>query len=115
MLDETTGPRTFKKEFIELATAMVAQVGLSLTNARLYESLRRSYDELAATRAEMVKRERLAGLGELAAIVAHEVRNPLGVIYNATNSLKRLSAGSDDAVTLVDIVREECERLNQIV
>jgi PAS domain S-box-containing protein len=115
MLDETRGPRTFDKEWIELATAMVAQVGLSLANARLYESLRRSYDELAATRAEMVKRERLAGLGELAAIVAHEVRNPLGVIYNATNSLKRLTSGEGDAATLIDIVREECERLNQIV
>jgi two-component system, NtrC family, sensor histidine kinase HydH len=115
ILDDTTAPRTFAMEWVELATAMVAQVGLSLANARLYESLRRSYDELAATRAEMVKRERLAGLGELAAIVAHEVRNPLGVIYNATTSLKRLSPGSADAITLIDIVREECERLNHIV
>ncbi len=115
VLDDTSGPRTFAREWIELATAMVAQVGLSLANARLYESLRRSYDELAATRAEMVKRERLAGLGELAAIVAHEVRNPLGVIYNATTSLKRLAPGSEDAITLIDIVREECERLNHIV
>jgi signal transduction histidine kinase len=115
ILDETRGPRTYTREWIELATAMVAQVGLSLANARLYESLRKSYEEVAQTRAEMVKRERLAGLGELAAIVAHEVRNPLGVIYNATNSLKRLTTESADAQTLIDIVREECERLNQIV
>ncbi len=115
ILDETRGPRAFSNEWIELATAMVTQVGLSITNARLYESLRKSYDELAATRAEMVKRERLAGLGELAAIVAHEVRNPLGVIYNASSSLKHLVEGSVDGMTLVKIVREECERLNQIV
>ena len=115
ILDETRGPRTYTKEWIELATAMVAQVGLSIANARLYESVRKSYEEVAHTRAEMVKRERLAGLGELAAIVAHEVRNPLGVIYNATNSLKRLTNDSEDAATLLDIVREECERLNHIV
>ncbi len=115
LLDETRGPRAFTAEWVEIATAMVAQVGLSIANARLYESLRKSYDEVAATRAEMVKRERLAGLGELAAIVAHEVRNPLGVIYNATHSLKRLIHGSADGTTLVNIVREECERLNQIV
>jgi len=115
MLDETRGPRAFSKEWIELAAAMVAQVGLSIANARLYESLRRSYEEVAATRAEMVKRERLAGLGELAAIVAHEVRNPLGVIYNATNSLRRMLDASTEGVALVDIVREECARLNQIV
>jgi len=115
LFDETRGPRSYPEEWIELASAMVAQVGLSIANARLYDSLRTSYQELAETRAEMVKRERLAGLGELAAIVAHEVRNPLGVIYNATGSLERLMAGSTDGATLVGIVREECERLNQIV
>ncbi|HEX4513849.1 MAG TPA: ATP-binding protein [Polyangiaceae bacterium] len=115
VVDETSGSRTYTREWVELASAMVAQVGLSITNARLYESLRKSYEEVARTRAEMVKRERLAGLGELAAIVAHEVRNPLGVIYNATNSLKRLTNDSGDAQTLLDIVREECERLNHIV
>jgi PAS domain S-box-containing protein len=115
VVDETDGPRTYTDDWIELASAMVAQVGMSIANARLYESLRKSYEEVAQTRAEMVKRERLAGLGELAAIVAHEVRNPLGVIYNATNSLKRLTNDSADAATLLDIVREECERLNHIV
>jgi signal transduction histidine kinase len=115
ILDDTRGPRAFSPEWVELATAMVAQVGLSIANARLYESLRKSYDELAATRAEMVKRERLAGLGELAAIVAHEVRNPLGVIYNASSSLERLVEHEGDGKTLVNIVREECERLNQMV
>ena len=115
ILDDVRGPRSFDAEWTELATAMVAQVGLSIANARLYESLRNSYDELAATRAEMVKRERLAALGELAAIVAHEVRNPVGVIYNASSSIQRILEGSKDGATLVDIVREECERLNQIV
>ncbi|HEY1959067.1 MAG TPA: ATP-binding protein [Polyangiaceae bacterium] len=115
LVDDTRGPRTFSAEWLELATAMVAQVGLSISNARLYDSLRKSYEEVAATRAEMVKRERLAGLGELAAIVAHEVRNPLGVIYNATGALERMTAKTPDAATLVGIVKEECERLNQIV
>jgi two-component system sensor histidine kinase HydH len=115
VLDDMRGPRAFDSTWIELATAVVAQVGLSISNARLYESLRKSYDELATTRAEMVKRERLAGLGELAATVAHEVRNPVGVIYNASSSLRRLVEASPDGLTLVDIVREECERLNQII
>ncbi len=114
VLDDTRGPRRFPPELIELAQATAGQLVLSIVNARLYESLKASYAELDLARAEMVKRERLAALGELAAIVAHEVRNPLGVIFNAVSSLRRL-APSKDAQMLVDIIREECDRLNRIV
>ncbi len=113
--DDTRGPRAFGPELIELAEATCGQLALSIANARLYESLWASYAELAATRAEMVKRERLAALGELSAIVAHEVRNPLGVIFNAVASLRRLLAPGGDAAMLLDILGEESDRLNRIV
>ena len=115
IVDDTRGPREFSEAWLARAGAMVAQVGLSIANARLYESLRTSYAELAQTRAAMVQRERLAALGELAAIVAHEVRNPLGVIYNAESSLRRVVGSSKDGAVLLDIIHEECRRLNQIV
>jgi signal transduction histidine kinase len=115
VVDDTRRPRSFGPELIELAEATCGQLALSIANARLYESLWASYAELAATRAEMVKRERLAALGELSAIVAHEVRNPLGVIFNAVASLRRLLDPSGDAAMLLDILGEESDRLNRIV
>ncbi|HZI12805.1 MAG TPA: ATP-binding protein [Myxococcus sp.] len=115
VVDDTRGPRAFGPELIELAEATCGQLALSIANARLYESLWASYAELAATRAEMVKRERLAALGELSAIVAHEVRNPLGVIFNAVASLRRLLGQGGDAGMLLDILGEESDRLNRIV
>ena len=115
ILDDVRAAREFPPSWLARAEAAVAQVGLAIANAKLYESLRTSYAELAHTRAAMVKRERLAALGELSAIVAHEVRNPLGVIYNAVSSLRKLVGSSADATVLVDIVEEECRRLNQIV
>ena len=115
LLDDTRRARAFGPELIELAEATCGQLALSIANARLYESLWASYAELAATRAEMVKRERLAALGELSAIVAHEVRNPLGVIFNAVASLRRLLEPSGDAGMLLDILGEESDRLNRMV
>jgi len=112
---DARGPRHFTTQQQELATATVGQLALSIANARLYESLWNSYADLAAARAEMVKRERLAALGELAAIVAHEVRNPLGVIFNAVSSLRRAGVAEGDAGMLVDILAEESDRLNRIV
>lgn len=115
IVDDTRGPRMFGPGIIELAEATCGQLALSIANARLYESLWMSYAELAAARAEMVKRERLAALGELSAIVAHEVRNPLGVINNAVTTLRRLLNVQGDAAMLLDILSEESDRLNRIV
>ena len=47
---------------------------------------------------EIVKSERLAAIGELAAGIAHEINNPLGGMLNAINTYRR--HGSNDPMTL---------------
>lgn len=65
---------------------------------------------------EQIKRsERLASIGELAASIAHEIRNPLGAISNSVGMLKRdLSLRGDDQ-KLFEMVIEETDRLNSII
>jgi PAS domain S-box-containing protein len=101
-------------EDLSTAEVLADQVAVQLERARLVLALRKSYDELAHAQKELVKRERLAALGELSAVIAHEVRNPLGVLFNSVGSLKRMPL-SDQARTLLGIVSEESERLNRLV
>ena len=122
VLDDSRGPRAFGPEQVELAKATCGQLALAVANARLYESLRDSIKELkaanaelATTRGRLVKRERLAALGELSAVVAHEVRNPLGVIHNAVSALRRLLRPEGDAALLLDMLGEESDRLDHLV
>lgn len=82
---------------------------------RLYGDLKMSYDQLERAQQELVRHERLAALGELAAVMAHEVRNPLGVIFNSLTTLKRLLRPTGDAEMLLNMVGEEADRLNRIV
>lgn len=58
---------------------------------------------------EYARAESLAAVGELAATLAHEVRNPLGIIQRAAERLRRGYAGEEPE--LFDYIREECERL----
>ncbi|MEG7747608.1 histidine kinase dimerization/phospho-acceptor domain-containing protein, partial [Listeria monocytogenes] len=48
-------------------------------------------------------------------VMAHEVRNPLGVIFNSVASIRRLIGPANPALPLVEIVGEEADRLNRIV
>jgi signal transduction histidine kinase len=77
--------------------------------------LRRSYEELRAAQEELVKKEQLAVVGELAAVIAHEVRNPLAIISNAVAGLRRQAISREDHGTLLAILDEEASRLNRLV
>ncbi len=93
-------------------------VGVNVDVTATHEAQRqlsRSLEQLAQAQSKLVRRERLAALGELAAVVAHEVRNPLAAIYNSLSALKKqLTLGGDTAV-LFGIVEEEAARLNRTV
>lgn len=71
--------------------------------------------QLEATQADLVKQERLAALGELAAVVAHEVRNPLAVIFNALATLRRSGQLQRRDDVLLEVIHEEADRLNRMV
>jgi signal transduction histidine kinase len=77
--------------------------------------LRRSYEELRAAQEELVRKEQLAVVGELAAVIAHEVRNPLAIIANAVAGLRKQSLTREDHATLLSILDEETSRLNRLV
>jgi signal transduction histidine kinase len=77
--------------------------------------LRRSYEELRAAQEELVKKEQLAVVGELAAVIAHEVRNPLAIIANAVAGLRKHAISREDHDTLLGILDEETSRLNRLV
>jgi len=71
--------------------------------------------ERDALQSELIRRERLAALGELAAVVAHEVRNPLGAIFNSLSTLKKHITVDSDGAVLLRILEEEASRLNRTV
>jgi signal transduction histidine kinase len=87
--------------------ALVVAVGSALTR-RFVDNAR----ELASAQEELIQRERLAALGEMSAVVAHEVRNPVAVIFNAAATMRR---NPDERDKLLQIVEEEAGRLKQMV
>ena len=64
---------------------------------------------------ELRRKDRLAALGELAAGVAHEIRNPLVIIKNSAQILEDRFHGQNDNKELTQYIIEETNRLNRVV
>ncbi|MBA2540231.1 MAG: PAS domain-containing protein [Deltaproteobacteria bacterium] len=71
--------------------------------------------ELRRLESHMRRAERLATVGELAAGVAHEIRNPLASISGSIELLRAAPQVSEDDRTLMNIVHREIQRLNVLI
>jgi two-component system sensor histidine kinase PilS (NtrC family) len=71
--------------------------------------------ELRRLEAQSRRSERLAIVGQLAAGIAHEIRNPLASISGSIELLRQGPSASDDDRTLMTIVHREIQRLNVLI
>ena len=69
---------------IDITERKKAEAELIKHREQLEDLVKERTNELEATQEELVKHEKLAVLGQLAATVSHELRNPLGVIQSST-------------------------------
>ncbi|MCX7957423.1 MAG: ATP-binding protein, partial [Deltaproteobacteria bacterium] len=83
-------------ELIEL----MEQVSISLQNLKIFEGIK--------------EKDRLAALGEMAAGLAHEIRNPLGAIKGAAQYLNPSNLPQEEA-DFLKIIIEETDRLNRVL
>jgi len=86
----------------------------------LYHDQNRHLAGIIEMERRLEKAERLSSLGQLAAGVAHEIRNPLNAISMATQRLKRDYVPADklkahEFNNLSTVIRDEIRRLNAII
>jgi signal transduction histidine kinase len=78
--------------------------------------LERTLETLRDAQAELMRRERLATLGQLASSVGHELRNPLGVMTNAVYFLKMIQPDAPGQVSeYLGILRHQIALAEKIV
>ncbi len=83
---------------------------------KLAETLSETNQRLEQAQADARRSERLAALGQLSAGLAHEIRNPLGVIRGSAEILnQKLKPADPITAELAGYISSEVERLNNLV
>jgi signal transduction histidine kinase len=72
-------------------------------------------DSVARFQREVSQKERLASLGRLSTVIAHEIRNPLMIIKAALHTIRRADVASEAVREAAADIDEEVRRLNRIV
>ena len=80
-----------------------------------YQKLQRQSERIIVIEEQLRRSERLSTLGEMAAVLAHEIRNPLGSIRGTAEILKDDYKPGDAKHEFIEIQIKETERLNRVV
>jgi signal transduction histidine kinase len=82
---------------------------------RAYNTVVRALDERERLTAELAERETLATLGRLSAALAHEVRNPLGGLLTAADTLRRYGADPQVREESIDLIERGLRSIGTVI
>ena len=124
--DYTEPGKNITNETLESMMTFAQQAGLAIHNAFMYQELKtfsqqmeekiqKTTADLRRAEAQLVRSEKLAALGQLAAGIAHEIRNPLTSINILIHSLRENLPSENIHREDLKVIEEEMHRINDIV
>jgi signal transduction histidine kinase len=103
------------KETRETLEIFAPQIAIAIENARLYSRLQEQMEELKKSHAFLSRAEKFSFLGNLAARLAHEIKNPMTAIGTFIQMLPRKYDDEEFRKNFYEIAMEETNRVNDLI
>lgn len=106
--------------FVAMVLMIIAFIRF-VEKQKLNKKLSETLSDLKSTQSQLIQREKMASLGELAAGISHEIQNPLNFVNNfsevsrelISEVFEELSKGNQqDAMNILEDVKENLDKIN---
>jgi len=106
---------TWSQALFKIVITMVACFAVAFLSGLLSEQERKTKKELLAMEVQVKRVEKMAVIGEMAAGLAHEIKNPLASLTGSIQLLREDLSDNTDHNKLMQIVLREADRLSSLV
>jgi len=107
--------RFFRNHEIQLLETVANQIAIAVRNSLNYTSLVDNKEKLEVLFSKVVQSEKMAAVGEMSATLAHELKNPLGIIRSSAQYLADAQRSEEINQEMLHYIVDEVDGLNNVI
>lgn len=108
-------PGFFSKNELSILEGLTEQAAIAIHNSRLLMNLQKSLQQEKVMRNHLVQSDKLAALGKMVAVIAHEINNPIQTVRNSLFLIHDQIKMDSQLSTVFEIAQSETSRLADLV
>jgi PAS domain S-box-containing protein len=121
--DETIGfldashsePNFFDQKHLLMLESLTHHAAIAIQNARLLDELKKALEKEQGMRDQLVHADKLAALGKMVSVIAHEINNPIQTVKNTFYLLEDQILPGSPAVEYLKMASTEANRIADLV
>jgi C4-dicarboxylate-specific signal transduction histidine kinase len=121
--DETIGflnashsePNFFDQKHLLMLESLAHHASVAIQNARLLEEQKKALEKEQGMRNQLVQADKLAALGKMVSVIAHEINNPIQTVKNTFYLLEDQIVPGSPAVDYLKMASAEANRIADLV
>ena len=121
--DETIGflnashsePNFFEEKHLIMLESLAHHASVAIQNARLLDELKKALEKEQGMRNQLVQADKLAALGKMVTVIAHEINNPIQTVKNTFYLLEDQILPGSPAVEYLKMASAEADRISDLI